>query len=242
MATSYNGWPASPDKDEIGVVQSFWFPGGVVAGDVTTVFRYFVEQFNARVEPIVGGWCWGYNYRANANDPSSLSCHASGTALDLNAPEHPNGVRGTFTDAQRHEIYKILDECHGALYWLDGVDGGTADEMHVEACVDAATMARIAAQLLAARPEPEPEPDPLLNGGIDVIVYIINPLAKEEIWVTDGMTKRYVRSLEEVDFIRGCAALQGVQNVPGGSMGAAEVGTATWGGIPVMPDTYYPPH
>jgi hypothetical protein len=157
MAESYNGWPASADPDDIDVVQSSYFPGGVKAGDVTTVFRYLVEQFNARVEPIVDGWCWGYSYRANVNNPSSLSCHASGTALDINAPDHPNGVRGTFTSAQRGTIYEILDELQGAVHWLDGVDGGTADEMHFEITVDAATLARIATQLPGPKPEPPPE-------------------------------------------------------------------------------------
>jgi hypothetical protein len=155
MATSYNGWPASPDKGEIGVVQSEWFPGGAKAGDVTTVLRYVAEQIHHRVEGLVGGTCWGYSYRANANDPSSLSCHASGTAIDYNAPEHPNGVRGTWTDAQRGEIYKILDEVQGAVHWLDGVDGGTADEMHFEICVDAEALARIASELGGA-PGPQP--------------------------------------------------------------------------------------
>lgn len=159
MATSYNGWPASPDKDAIGVVQSEWFPGGAKAGDVTTVLRYVAEQIDARVEGIVGGWCWGYNYRANANDPTSLSCHASGTAIDWNAPEHPNGSVGTWTDAQRGEIYAILDEVQGAVHWLDGVDGGTADEMHFEICVDAGTLARIARELPTHRPPPPPPPE-----------------------------------------------------------------------------------
>ena len=167
--TSYNGWPAHSDKSAIGVVSSEWFPGGVKSGDVTTVFRYFVEQFNARVEPLVGGWCWGYNYKANVNNPSSLSCHASGTALDLNAPSHPNGVRGTFTDAQRGEIYAILDECQGAIWWLDGVDGGTADEMHVEIQVDAATLSRIAASLPNG---PGPQPDEPPQGAIDMFIAI----------------------------------------------------------------------
>ena len=168
--TSYNGWDAHSDPKQIGVVQSHWFPGGVKSGDVTTVLRYVAEQFNARVEPLVGGWCWGYNYRANANNPSSLSCHASGTAIDLNAPEHPNGVRGTFSDAQRGEIYKILDEVQGAVYWLDGVDGGTADEMHFEIQVNAATLANIAAQLPNG-PQPAPTPD-LPEGAITMLVAI----------------------------------------------------------------------
>jgi hypothetical protein len=117
--TSYNGWPA-------------------------TVLRYVAEQFNARVEPIIGGWCWGYTYKANVNNPSSLSCHASGTALDINAPDHPNGSGGTFTDSQRGEIYAILDECQGAVSWLEGYD-----EMHFEIQVDAADLAAVAASLPA---------------------------------------------------------------------------------------------
>jgi hypothetical protein len=142
--TSYNGWPANSDPAAIGVVQSLWFPGGVKVGDVTTVLRYVAEQFNARVEPIIGGWCWGYTYKANVNNPSSLSCHASGTALDINAPDHPNGSGGTFTDSQRGEIYAILDECQGAVSWLEGYD-----EMHFEIQVDAADLAAVAASLPA---------------------------------------------------------------------------------------------
>jgi len=142
MATSYNGWPASDDKASIGVVSSEWFPGGAKAGDVTTVMRYVVEQLNSRVEPIVGGWCWGYTYKANVNNPSQLSCHASGTAIDFNAPDHPNGSSGTFSDAQVGTIYEILAEVQGAVDWLEGYD-----EMHFEIAVDAGTLANIAASL-----------------------------------------------------------------------------------------------
>jgi hypothetical protein len=153
---SYNGWPASPDKASIGVVANDWFPGGVKAGDVTTVLRHVVRQLDARVEPIVAGWCWGYTYKANVNNPSQLSCHASGTALDFNAVDHPNGSSGTFTQAQVGEIYAILAECRGAVGWLEGYD-----EMHFEIQVDAADLARVAALLGdAAPPEPEPEPEP----------------------------------------------------------------------------------
>lgn len=148
---SYNGWPANSDPAAIGVVQSLWFPGGVKAGDVTTVFRYLAEQFNARVEPIVGGWCWGYTYKQNVNDPSSLSCHASGTALDVNAPDHPNGSGGTFTDSQVGVIYAILDECAGAVSWLQGYD-----EMHFEIQVGAADLAAIAATLPTGGGTPPP--------------------------------------------------------------------------------------
>jgi len=147
MATSYNGWPASPDKAEIGVVASDVFPGGAKAGDVTIVLGYVARQLDARVEPCVDGWNWGYTYKANVNNPSQLSCHASGTAIDWNAPDHPNGSSGTFTQAQRGTIYQILDEVQGAVSWLEGYD-----EMHFEICVNAADLAQVAAVLGDAAP------------------------------------------------------------------------------------------
>jgi hypothetical protein len=145
--SSYNGWPANSDKDAIGVIpfgdaHGLPFPGGVKGGDVHTVFRYLAYQFHTRVEPIVEGWDWGYTYKQNVNNPSSLSCHASGTALDVNAPDHPNGSSGTFTDAQVGTIYAILDELQGAVDWLEGYD-----EMHFEICVNASTLAKVAATL-----------------------------------------------------------------------------------------------
>lgn len=155
MANSYNGWPASPDKAEIGVVPVDEFPGGAKAGDVSTVLGYVARQLNARVEPFVSGWGWGYTYKANVNNPSSLSCHASGTAIDWNAPDHPNGSSGTFTDSQVGEIYAILAEAQGAVDWLEGYD-----EMHFEICVNASDLAYVAAILGdAAPPTPGPDPD-----------------------------------------------------------------------------------
>ena len=153
MATSYNGWPASPDKAAIGVVSSDVVPGGVKSGDVYTVLAYVATQFNARVEPIVSGWCWGYTYKQNVNNPSQLSCHASGTAIDLNAPDHPNGSSGTFTSAQVGQIYEILAEVEGAVSWLQGYD-----EMHFEICVGASTLAGVASRLGGSTPKPPAVP------------------------------------------------------------------------------------
>lgn len=160
MATSYNGWPASADKNEIGVVKfgdahGFPFPGGVKSGDVFTVLGYVATQLHNRVEPCIGGWCWGYTYKANVNNPSQLSCHASATAIDWNAPDHPNGSSGTFTDAQRGTIYAILNEVEGVVGWLEGYD-----EMHFEIQVSAADLAPVAARLGGGTgPAPIPQPD-----------------------------------------------------------------------------------
>jgi D-alanyl-D-alanine carboxypeptidase len=159
MPNSYNGWPADPDPNAIGIDPGFRaagvpFPGGAKAGDVATVLGYVIEQLAARVEPLLinpdtgqpGYGCWGYNYRANVNNPSSLSCHSSGTALDFSAPSHPNGASGTFSDAQVATIYDILAECGGAVQW-GGDYSGTVDEMHFEIIVDAGYLAEVAASL-----------------------------------------------------------------------------------------------
>jgi hypothetical protein len=142
MPNSYNGWPASENKASINVVQHPVYAGGIKAGDVTTVLQYVSDQLNARVESIVMGHCWGYAYRDNVNNPGSLSCHASGTAIDFNAPAHPNGASNTFSSAQVNTIKQILKEVENSVKWLQGYD-----EMHFEIGVNASTLAGVASRL-----------------------------------------------------------------------------------------------
>lgn len=151
MPTSYNGWEASPDKDAIGIAPfgdnaGYPFPGGVRSGDVATVLGYVATQLHLRVEPAIDGSLWGYDYRANVNNPSTLSCHSSGTAIDWNAVDHANGAHGTWTDAQVGEVRRILDEVQGAVQWGEDYTG-TIDGMHFEIIVDAGTLAQVAASL-----------------------------------------------------------------------------------------------
>ncbi|HEY5150294.1 MAG TPA: M15 family metallopeptidase [Mycobacterium sp.] len=133
--TSYNGWPVGTPASAIGV-QNFVVPGTNVtlpikAGDVATVLLYVAQRFNAEVETLEGWQCWGYAYRANVNNPSVWSNHASGTAIDLNAVKHPNGARATFTAAQTAAVRRILTFCGKVVYW--GQDyTGTVDGMHFE--------------------------------------------------------------------------------------------------------------
>ena len=138
MTTSYNGFTASKSPSAIGILTGFTaagvtFPAGVRSGAVAAVFTYLAEQFNARVEPLVNPGCWGYYFKNSANSAALISCHSSGTAVDFNAPKHPNGRRGTFTNAQVAQIRAILDELGGVVYWGGGGwNGGTVDEMHFE--------------------------------------------------------------------------------------------------------------
>lgn len=149
MATAQNGWPASENKASIGIDSNFAvngvkFPGGVKSGDVSTVLRYVAEQFAKRVDMLRDGWCWGYAYR-DISGSTSLSNHSAGCAIDINAPNHPLGKKGTFNSAQVAQITAIVDECHGVVRW-----GGTytrPDEMHFE-IVGTTTKVAEAARLL----------------------------------------------------------------------------------------------
>lgn len=153
MATSQNGWPASANKSVIGIDSNFSvagvkFPGGVKAGDVATVLHYVASQFHERVERLHDGWCWGWAYRSIRGSTRNLSNHAAGCAIDVNAPNHPLGKRGTFDVAQVKAINAIVAECDGVVRW-----GGTysrPDEMHFEVIGNAAAVARVAAKLRAA--------------------------------------------------------------------------------------------
>jgi hypothetical protein len=77
---SQNGWSAS---EHLALRPLFvggvpFSPGIRDDDDVETVLRHVIEQFAARVEPLRTPGCWGYSYRANRNDPNSLSNHAAG--------------------------------------------------------------------------------------------------------------------------------------------------------------------
>lgn len=149
MANSYNGWLASANPRDFGGLDNRPIAGtnvklapGVRAGDVAVVLHYVAEQLNRRVEQAITPGCWGYNYRANVNNPNQLSTHASGTSFDYNAPKHPNGKKNTFTATQFAEIDEILREVDNVVVQLRGYD-----EMHFEIKGNAAKVAAVARKL-----------------------------------------------------------------------------------------------
>jgi len=133
--TSYNGWTVGTPGSIIGIA-NYTVPGTSVvlpirSGDVSTILAYVARRFNAEVETLIKGQCWGYAYRANVNNPSVWSNHASGTAIDLNSLKHPNGAAATFTAAQISAVRRILAFCGKVVYW--GQDyRGVVDGMHFE--------------------------------------------------------------------------------------------------------------
>jgi len=133
-ATSQNGWPVSSSASAIGItgltVSGHTFPAGVKGGQVHTILGYVARRFHTEVEALVNPGCWGYNYRVISGS-TSFSNHASGTAIDCNAPRHPLGASGTFSSAQVSKIRSILSYCNGVVRW-GGDYSGRKDEMHFE--------------------------------------------------------------------------------------------------------------
>jgi hypothetical protein len=178
VESSYNGWPASPEPTAIGIDSSFRvagvaFPGGCKGGDVALVLGYVASLFNQHVEQLVDGWCWGYDYRYATDSPEALSCHASGTALDLNAPHHPRGASFTFLPAQVDWIEHILRAVGGVVRW----GGAWGDEMHFEIAASPDAVAAVAntlppndlpPPLTAEQPQP-PRGDDVTEEEIDKI-------------------------------------------------------------------------
>lgn len=144
MTTSYNGWTAGSRADARIIVKAV--PGTKVGlplnADAAPVLLWVAEQFHKRVEPLHAGWCWGWADRMVRGSTTKISNHASGTAMDLNAPNHPLGHRGTFTDKQVGQIRAILREA-GVVTW-GGNYTQRVDEMHFEIS-DGATAAEVRA-------------------------------------------------------------------------------------------------
>lgn len=131
---SYNGYSASKDPNEIHI-KSYSVNGTArqlkCANSVGPLLAAFAAEFHTLIEPIDEGGLddWGYCYRMVRGTTDKLSNHASGTAIDLNASQHPLGKIGTFP-AEKVPMIRALAKKYG-LRW--GGDYKTRkDEMHFE--------------------------------------------------------------------------------------------------------------
>ena len=199
--TSPNGWPVSATAATIGVRTA-----KVVGTNVSLSVRqdiagqmllHVARRFHQLVEPLEVG-CWGYAYRANVNSTSSWSNHASATAIDLNAPRHPNGAAGTFTPQQVTAIRRILEECRGTVRW-GGDYSRTKDEMHFEIDVPPG---HINLYLPGTTPPPS-EDDPMRN------LIIAKKSGASDIWVGDGLVRRQIADMTELRNVQYLIGLRG---------------------------------
>ena len=136
MATSQNGYIANDQSR----TQVWTIPGTVrtvrlrkgAPGELLTLWAAW---FHEEIEDIEAGVYddWGYAERPIRGSSTTLSNHASGTALDLNATRHPLGVptTRTFTDSQIKKIRARLRDFDGCIRW-GGDYTGRPDAMHFE--------------------------------------------------------------------------------------------------------------
>lgn len=143
MATSQNGWVVRTSSS--GLAPLSWITGRVLPGDVFTIFDFLCQKFNATVEPIRRDQSWGWAYR-EVRGGSDLSNHASATAIDLNAPAHPLGRRGTFSPDQNRAIQRILNDLDAVVRW-GGDYPGRPDEMHFEINASSQRVAAVAERI-----------------------------------------------------------------------------------------------
>jgi hypothetical protein len=156
MPTSQNGWPAN----DVNRTQSYKIPGTSralrlvkgPAGELLTLVAAWVHRNVEKVDQDKEMDDWGYAERPIRGSTTTLSNHASGTAADLNATQHPLGVVGTWSAAERSKINGMLNKLGGTVRWGDNYSG-RKDGMHFEINVndDAAGLAKINAAVKVMR-------------------------------------------------------------------------------------------
>jgi len=146
---SANGWKASKVRAEIGI-ESFAIPGTKLkmacAKAVAPLLVGFAAEFHKLIEPIDEGTLddWGYCFRQVRGDAIKLSNHSSGTAIDLNATQHPLGKVGTFPN-EKVPMIRALAKKYGLIWGGDYKN--RKDEMHFEIALTPAKVAALIEKL-----------------------------------------------------------------------------------------------
>jgi hypothetical protein len=158
MARSQNGWPVlteSPPRVDLAPGVSV----SILPGDVAWLLRRVAQFIHANVErlntPVIEGGRvlptddWGWAYRPIRGQETGYSNHASATAIDLNATQHPRGVKRTWTAAEIAEIDRHLAEYEGVVRWGEHYST-TVDGMHFEINATPAQVRRVRTKIQAA--------------------------------------------------------------------------------------------
>ena len=146
---SANGWPASKNRAEIGV-KVYPIAGTSIklqcAEAVAPLLIGFASDFHRLIESLDGAQLddWGYCFRDVRGVTGKLSNHSSGTAIDLNATQHPLAKVGTFPN-EKVPMIRALAKKYG-LIW-GGDYRNRKDEMHFEIALPPAKVAALIAKL-----------------------------------------------------------------------------------------------
>ena len=147
-ATSQNGWTVIPSGTDKRLVKIPRILGRVRKGDVATIFTDLVTYFDENIEDVDQGKDdWGYAFRSIRGQSSGYSNHASATAVDINAMQHPLGASGTFSRKQTEKIRAMLRNRYLNKVRWGGDYRGRKDEMHFEIDGNAADLRKVVAHL-----------------------------------------------------------------------------------------------
>lgn len=121
-------------------------------GDAGFVLAWLALWFHENIEPLnQGQWDeWGYAKR-KIGATTLWSNHASGTACDLNATKHPQGVRGTFSAFKQRRIRRVMRRRFDRLVRWGGDYVQTPDDMHFEIVGNGTQIDRLARRLRDTR-------------------------------------------------------------------------------------------
>lgn len=197
MATSQNGYTVISREDckfHDDIVDGLSLP--LRPDDCGYVLARFAKQFNRFVEPLGRTETFGHSER-KISGSDDWSNHASGTALDLNASQHPYGKEYTFTAVELLELRNLLGRFDGVVKW-GGDYRVTKDEMHFEIDRPYDDVKTLAAVL---RKNNTLSLDKLKPGKTNIEVYMVkNELSKRNMY--DGtLNKHYGQDL--VDAYKG---------------------------------------
>lgn len=157
MATSQNGWRVLPYGS--GLLHTWKEPDSGITirlrnGSAGFLLVFLLSWFHKKVERVNEGQKddWGHAVR-EIREGVQMSNHASGTAEDINATQHPLGVATsrTFTPLQQRRIRRKLRVTFlGTIRW-GGDYRNRPDSMHFEIDKGMAACERLAKVLMKTR-------------------------------------------------------------------------------------------
>lgn len=154
MVTRYsqNGWTVLEKRPPYVPIPGTDIEIAVRPGDVAFLLTRVASWFNRNIESLSKKNAenapdeWGWALRPIRGQTKGYSNHASATAIDLNAVDHPRGVKGTFSADEKRRIRAYLAEYRGVIRWGEDFSG-TVDGMHFEVIGTVGKVADVAAEL-----------------------------------------------------------------------------------------------
>ena len=133
------------------------------AGAVATIFTHLIRRYHNEVEPIDRGQLddWGYAYRA-VRGSTTLSNHASGTGVDLNATKHPfrTSASQNMTPGQIAACRKLVADFAPVIRWIEGSDPMHWEINYASRGGTVGNVEALARRLKAGEANPRPTPPP----------------------------------------------------------------------------------